>query len=445
MVLMIALFFPLAILAIVLGFRLPWLPPVPTFFLICAGVPCLISWLISLIFRRPEGGEVCLEEGKLHYARGAVFPSRRDVDLKSGARFDVKDVGGDESTHFALQLFMEKKTTIIASQSDLALADLQWLGRRLNEWLGQEFPSRCLQCGRPLEAVDLDWPTRAVRCSECGHRGRAPEPVVGDAVPPPCSDCPSCLYPIRLKDVSRITGGCRCRRCGWSSDAAPPLETDDNLDLQSYVRFKIERGLVNLIGKKSHQTPLTQLVWTFPTQAAALEALQQAGLVEESTADAMTVKYAHWQTAWLWLVYLIFLGIFAESTRFMINTRAIPPADRSFIWYWNMFTSHSVFLLLAATLVGLIWWTLLRVRLTFTLYALEWTVGRRKRLIAWHTLSDLGVLRRKWPPLVLLRHGGTGLLLVTPTSVAARAIARLCLVRCEKVGNVMLKGASSAK
>jgi hypothetical protein len=434
MVLLIALFFPLAILTIILGFRLPWLPPVLTFFAICAGVPCLVSWLISLIFRRPAGGRVCLEEGTLHFERGTIFPSRRDVNLKPGAQLGVSDVGGEESTHFALQLLVEGKATIIASQSDLTLADLQWLARRMNEWLGQEFPSQCLQCGRALKATDLDWPTRAVCCSECGYRGRGSEPLAGDIVPPPIRDCPSCQDPIRLQDVSRITGGCRCRHCGWSSDAAPPMELDDPSNLPSYVRFKIERGVVKLIDRKSLHMPLVELVSAFPTEGEALEVLRQAELVEESTPGAMTVKYAHWQTARLWLVYIIFLAIFAESTRFMVNTRSIAAADRSFIWYWNMFASHIVFLLLAATLVGLAWWTLLGVKLTFTPNALEWTVGSRKRLIAWHTLSDVVVLNRRWPPVVLLRHGGTGLLLVTPTSESARAIGRLCLFHREKAG-----------
>jgi hypothetical protein len=73
------------------------------------------------------------------------------------------------------------------------------------------------------------------------------------------------------------------------------------------------------------------------------------------------------------------------------------------------------------------WWARQAIRLTFTPYALQMTVGSRKRLIAWHTLTEVAVFRHSCPPLLMFQHDGTGVALVTPTKSAATALARLCL------------------
>src|SRR5262249_37864220 len=148
-------FIPLAILAIAVAARFPQIPFVFLFFLICAAIPLGASRLFARLFTRADGGLIRLERSVLYSGRGAILRSSNSFAVAAASKFEIVDTGGDENTLWTLQFVTDGRAKGIAYQSDLPLADLKWLNRQLNAWLGWTFPAHCLACGRALETQDV--------------------------------------------------------------------------------------------------------------------------------------------------------------------------------------------------------------------------------------------------------------------------------------------------
>ena len=418
--------FPLTIIALMLGFRIPWLPVFPTYFGIVGGIPICLAWLISRIFKLHDGGRVSIEQGMLRVEFGVFLRSRQQISLESQSRFSVEDVGS-ESTNWQLKLFSTGKNNTVAHEGDLQRPDMHWLCHRLNEYLGREFPSHCLNCGRPLDVVDVDWPQRSVSCTDCDFAGPAPDPFKFDAIPDaPVAQCPSCLEPIWLANVNRDTGGCRCRRCGWSSHAVPPSRLESRQDLATFASDSFEQAVRLAFHHREYLLSVEQIRNDFPTEVSALNELRIQNLLEEGSETTPTINFRHHQTTGLWWVILGTLLIIALLTEGCLSAEK-PRGLGPLILFSHYCLLHYAWCLAVGGFGVLIWWSRQAVRLKFTPYALGFTVGTRGRLIAWHTLNEVAVFRHSWPPILMLQHGGAGVALIIPTKSAARALARLCL------------------
>ena len=417
--------FPLTILALMLGLRFPWLPVISTYFGIVAGIPISLAWLISRIYKRHDGGRISIEQGRLRADFGVFLCSRQEICLEDQSRFSVEDVGS-ESTNWTLKLFSMGKKLTLAHEGDLQRPDMHWLCHRMNEYLGHEFPSHCVNCGRPLEAVDVDWPQRGVYCSGCGFASPVPDPFELDAITEaPVEQCPSCFEPIWLPNVNRDTGGSRCRRCGWSSNALPPSRLESRQDLSTFASDAFEQGVRLAFRYQEHLLSAEQIRDEFPTDLSALDELRIQNLLEEMPEKTATVNFRHHQTTGLWWVFLGTVLLIALLTEGCLTTTK--PQGLGLL---GLFSHYWLFRFVWCFAVGvlglLIWWSRQSVRLIFTPYALLLAVGKRKRLIAWHTLTEVAVFRHSWPPVLMLLHGGAGVVIVTTTKSAATALVRLC-------------------
>ena len=105
----------------------------------------------------------------------------------------------------------------------------------------------------------------------------------------------------------------------------------------------------------------------------------------------------------------------------------VAEANRTFIQYFALQLCRLAWLGTAATLVLICWWAGKPVVLTFRPDALQWKIGNRQRLIAWTTLTGVAASKGGWLPTLIVKHGGAGIILVTPSRVSSRALTRLCL------------------
>lgn len=424
---------PGAIGGIILAARFPWLPGVPVIVGLSFFLPLILAELVARCFTRRAGGVIQLEPSRLHYERGAIWRTRKELELEPSGRFEVDEVGGEENTLWVLQLVMDQKRTVLATTSDLGRTDLHWLCHRLNEFLGWEFPSHCLLCGHALDVQDVDWPRRSIRCQSCEFEGPSPDPFPPDAVPEmPIASCPSCLDPIWLTNVHRETGGCRCRRCGWASDREPPLSWETPDELPGWIGDLIERTLGRICDRPKSFLKPAELQEAIPSDDDAWSQLQAEQLAVEENLKFDTVTYAFRQMVRFWWVILVLCLLAFLTARQLYFHYQAPMANRHFAYYVDRIAMQFFLLCCLTILGGLIWWSFQTVRLKFTDNALHWIIGRRERLIAWHTLTKVVVPVYPWPPMILFKHGGTGLLLITPTATAARALARICLSRLER-------------
>ncbi len=96
---MIVGWFPLSILALMLGSRFPWLPVFPTYFGIVGGIPICLAWLISRIFKRHDGGRISIAQGMLRVEFGVFLRSHQEISLENQCRFSsslqTKSPGAD--------------------------------------------------------------------------------------------------------------------------------------------------------------------------------------------------------------------------------------------------------------------------------------------------------------------------------------------------------------
>lgn len=436
-ILLIVGFIPLFLVSLIALARLPgflaqWIPAHLWFFFFCILLPWGMADLIAYRFRRTAGGVIRLAQGRLHFERGAILRIRQDLELEPTSRFEVEDIGGEEHTRWALRLITGNSQTVLATKNDLSRLELQWLCHRFNEFLGWEFPSHCLQCGQPLDVQDVDWPRRAIRCRECQFEGPSPDPFLSDPVPDaPETSCPSCLEPIWLLNVHRQTGGCRCRRCGWASDRQPPIPLEELGDVPGWIQDFVECQLGKVCDRPQSFLTDSELRQAFPTEKAAWSQLQAEQFAVEENLEFDRVTYSFRRIAHFGWVILVMSLLALVTTRQLYFHYQVPMANRHFAYYVDRIAMQGFLVCCLASLGGLIWWSFQTVSLKFTDYALQWTIGRRRRLIAWHTLNKVLVPIYAWPPMLLLKHGGVGLLLITPTTTAARALARLCQCHIE--------------
>lgn len=341
----------------------------------------------------------------------------RQCGIGPSSRFKVERVEHMDDVDYQLVLTEEAKNFLVVHESHLDEADFKWLECRFNEWLGWEFPTHCVACGRRLEACDLEWSERSVDCSECDYRGPAPDPFPDDVAPSaPPSRCPNCEQPIWLTEVNRCSGGCRCKRCDWISEATPPLVSLGSL-------MEVAMGLAFL--QTELLIPEDAIRAEYPRKEDALRALEEEGLVQQSEPGATNISFNLWKnrvvpfTALaLGVVLIILAGLLAP---------VIMIEHRTWTDYCLMIFCLGSLMLVAPGLGLLIWWASRRITLMFTPAALVRQIGEKKRFIKWGTLNLVAVSKGGWLPSVLLKQGGAGLTLITPSDAAAKAIARLCI------------------
>ncbi|MFO0919206.1 MAG: hypothetical protein U0872_12945 [Planctomycetaceae bacterium] len=392
-----------------------------------------ISWLLGRglvgLFRRPEGGKLLLDREQLRAEGGAVFRWSETHPIDHHSRLDVVDIGNNESTSWALSLQVDQKWKTLASEIHLSVADQKWLCRHMNSWLGWEFPSHCVACGRLLDSQDVDWRQRSVKCAACDFAGPAPDPFVLDAVPPaPPVVCPGCTGTIWLTDVNRETGGYRCHRCHWSSEALPPMRIDSFADAKDYWMTALGRAVPIALTVSDKFLSNDELQQEFPSASSARRQLEDDRLIDDGSRDKLTLAFGNWQVPrFKWLVFASVLMLILNLWLLFWVFPGTPP--RTWLhWYGRMssFMMLPVFVSLAAFIA---WWGGKRVRMIFTPEALLLQIGQIKRIIRWNTLKDVATHKGVWPPMVYLVYGGTGALVTPPSHATARAITRLCQIQ----------------
>lgn len=158
--LLVLSFLPNGIVSIVIGgllemqYGVPLWITAPTLFL---GISWLLGRGLDGLFRRPEGGKLLLDRDQLRVEGGAVFRWSVTHPIDHRIRLDVVDIGNNESISWALSLQVDQKWKTLAQEIDLNVADQKWLCEQMNSWLGLQFPSHCVACGRLLDSQDVDW------------------------------------------------------------------------------------------------------------------------------------------------------------------------------------------------------------------------------------------------------------------------------------------------
>ncbi|HEV3342526.1 MAG TPA: hypothetical protein VG125_19295 [Pirellulales bacterium] len=391
-------------------------------------IPMAITACIGRRFRRAEGGRLCLERSQLSAAGGAVVRWSRVYPIDGTSKLAViSSDTSDESTTWLLQLEDPEKKVALTDSNVLSVADMRWLAERFNEWLGWEFPAHCLECGRPLERADLNWPQRRVECSGCGFLGPAPDPFDAEAVPPPPDAvCPNCAEPIRLTQINRQSGGCHCPLCGWESEAAPSLRPRDFEGIADYCSTLVGRWAAAALQFPQHLVSGDELIDEFPTPESAWAKLANEDLIVHDQKGRL-VAYRHWRTRGLPTVVAALAGGVLLAIILLATVLGGPAGDRGWMTFFAVWTCRFGLLVLGGTLLAATWWGCRRTVFLFSAQALAWECSGRRRVATWPTVGAVGVPRTGWPPLFVVKHGGAGILFAPPSKAAARALARLCL------------------
>lgn len=432
----VILFFPLSFLALVIGQRFPQLPSILVYFGIVGGGIYGLAWLVSRPAWSRKGGRIRIDESSLHIQGICIFRWSKNFPRTATTRFDI-ELQGDESPRWTLLLLGSHPPVSVVGEPHLTRRELEWLKHRLNEWLGWRFPSHCAACGRPLEARDLDWPSRSVLCSECGFAGPAPDPLSGTLLPtPPPTDCPTCHQPIWLPDVNRETATAACRLCGWASQVHSP---PDPGQFDSFLEYftSIYSYFVNLLfcfpGSAFSDS---ELIAEFPSAEFAWKLLEYESIAGQfqptNGLPQRTVTYHHWQTHRYLIVVTTLAALLLLSLYSRFGLLDIPRDQRGWAQYFAQFIAFASSLTSFLMLTFALWWGARRTQLIFTPDALIWTVGDQTRMAAWRNLCRVALLRRGWPPFLLLMHGGAAVTLAPPSCSAARAITRICLEHCSR-------------
>ena len=279
-------------------FGIPWWITGPT---LIFGIPWLLGKGAARILRLPEGGKLQLDRKQLRAAGGVVFQWSKTHPIDHCSRLDVVDIGNNESTCWALSLQVDQKWTTFAQEIDLNVSDQKWLCRQMNSWLGWEFPSHCVACGRLLDSHDVDWQQKSVKCSACDFAGPAPDPFVPDAAPPaPPVECPGCSGTIWLTDVNRETGGYRCHRCNWSSEALPPRRLESFADARDFWITELGRAVPVALNACTKLVSDGELQQEFPSASSARRQLEDDRLIEDGSRDKLTLAFGNWQVPKFW-------------------------------------------------------------------------------------------------------------------------------------------------
>jgi hypothetical protein len=432
----VPLMLPLMIGAVVLAARFPQI----NVLIWMAGAfftPMWIARLIARRFRRPDGGRLCLDRKQLSAAGGTVLLWLREYPLAETSMFAlVATNDSDDARSWLLNLKGPVREVTVSDDCALNAPDLRWLHERFNEWLGWEFPAHCVACGARLAQCDLNWPKRRVECGRCGFRGPAPNPFPPEAIPaPPPAACPNCAEKIWLTHVNRASGGCRCEACGWESESAPPMHPCDFSGIVSYCASVVGRSIASRMQSSPHRASREDLLAEFPTPESAWARLAHENLLVREQDRAPQVVYRNWQTRGLPAALAAgALGIIV-SALLLATVFAGPSQDRTTLESLAVCACRLVCLVLAVYLMAGVWWARRRTVLVFAPQALAWDRGGRRRVVTWHTLTDAATQRSGWPPILILVHGGAGILFAAPTVSSARAICRLCLAHCEQHGS----------
>lgn len=409
-------------------FHIPWWITGPA---LIFGIPWLISKGLCQLLRRPEGGKLQLDRKQLLAESGVFWRWAETHPIDDRSRLDVIDIGSDPTIQ-ALSLQVDQQWKTLAQECDLPVADQKWLCRQMNVWLGWEFPSHCVACGRSLDSHDVDWPQRSVQCSACDFAGPAPAPFVLDAAPPmPPEKCPSCTGTIWLADVNRETGGCRCQRCHWVSDALPPMRMESFADAQDFWITAGGRGVAIALHSSDKFVTDEELRHEFPSAGLVHRQLEEDRLIEDRDRDRLTIVFGHWQ------VPRFYLLLFVAGALVMLNLWLLfwvfpgtPPQT------WPKWIGRRLCFLMLPLSGGFaafsLWWGTKSVRIIFTSEALLLQIGRIKRVIGWSTLKQAATHKGVWPPMVYLVYGGTSVLITPPSHAAACAITRLAQIHCEE-------------
>ncbi len=352
-------------------------------------------------------------------------------ELNQYGRFGIKreDCGDD----FKSQLVLIKGGSefTLVQEPQLRETDLTWLKLRFNEWLGWEFPSHCVNCGRPLHAYDLEWPLRSIDCSVCDFEGPAPNPFEPNTQPPPpVSSCPSCAGEIWLRDVNRKTGGSHCRRCGWASEALPKNRDEQNYFFE-VLKTAFEFGLGLAFRNTENLVPEEIIRAEFPRPQEALTLLEHEGLITYSEEKLPIVVFNRWRTTCVKFTAIVLVMMTLIVTGLLISAWSVWAQQRTSGQLLTLVFYHTLAMVVTSSLGGLVWWANHRTQLIFAPTSLYWRVGTQKRLINWQTLTAVAVAQGGWIPVVFLKHGGAGLGLATPSHSIAKALARLCQIHRE--------------
>jgi hypothetical protein len=378
-----------------------------------------------------------LERAQLGAAGGATIRWSRVYPIDGTSKLAVITDTSDESTTWLLELEGPGKKVALTDCNVLSVADLRWLAERFNEWLGREFPSHCLACGRHLDRSDLNWPERRVQCSGCGFHGPSPDPFDAEAVPPsPPDACPNCAEPIRLTQIDRRSGGCRCLLCGWESQAAAPLRLRDFAGVADFCSTAIARWIAMTLDSDlqfpHHLVSCQELLDEFPTPESAWSELANDGLIAYE--PGRLVAYRHWQTHGLPAITAVLAGGVLLSVILLATVLGGPPDDRTWLVSIAVWACRFGLLALGGSLLAVIWWGRRRTVMFFSAEALAWECSGRRRVATWPTVGAVAVTRTGWLPLLILKQGGAGILFAPPSKSAARALARLCLANASASG-----------
>ena len=356
----------------------------------------------------------------------------RNRELIRNGRFDIQTEGdGDDSISRLVLINVEYEFTLV-KEPQLLHVDLTWLKLRFNEWLGWEFPSHCVNCGRPLEACDVEWPQRSIDCSVCDFEGPAPDPFEPNNQPlPPVSSCPSCAGEIWLRDVNRKTGGCRCHRCGWVSEALPSVLRNGQIHFGDVLKTALEFGLGLAFHNTENLVPEEIIRTEFPRAQDALRLLEHAGLVTYSEEKSPIVVLNRWRITCVKVTAIVLVMLTMTVTGLLISVWSVSAEQRTWGQFLTLVCYQTLWLIVAPSLGGLVWWANHRTQLIFAPTALFWRGGQQTRLLNWQTLTAVAVSQGGWLPMVFFKHGGAGLGLATPSQSIAKALARLCQIHCE--------------
>lgn len=421
------IFIPFAAIAAIYVQKLSLVPWWMTLMVLVGGMQRLIQHSVSGRPSRREGGRLQLKRHQLRVEGGVFFRSTKTYPIEVRSRLEVIRIGIDSDIP-ALSLRVNQEWHTLAQECQINVADQKWLCQQMNAWLGWEFPSHCVACGRPLESHDVDWQQRSVRCSGCGFPGPAPDPfAINAASPAPPFECPCCHGAIWLNDVNRETGGCRCHRCQWSSEALPPMRLDSLTDAKSFL-ITVMGGVIpvvlSLFDKLVSDDKLQR---EYPSAASARRQLENDHLIEEGSRDKLTLTFGHWQ------VLNFSFWVLATGSLLILNFGLLfwvfpgtPP--RTWLHWFGRLSSFLMLPLSGGAAAFTVWWAMKRVCMIFTTEALLLQIGQTKRVIRWNTLKQAATHDGVWPPMVYLVYGGTGAIVTPPSHTAARAITRLCQI-----------------
>lgn len=426
-ILFFILAFPLLIVCVVLGQGIPWIPA-PVVIVIPFVIPFIIAKLLTRPLTDKTGGRIYWSQSKAEFRGGTWLTARRTFPRQSGMRIDTYSDPDSDSNHLSLVVIWENARETIARETDLSPKDLKWLKLRLNEWLGWEFPDCCVRCGKILTQRDVDWHERSIACQDCGYLGPSPDPFnASEPLPVLQYECPNCTGPLLLRHTNRETGGCRCAICGWESSAYPPLQPHDFASFGGYFEALSRRIAPLLLKFPQYLVPERSILGAFPTVGDAMTCLELEQDANRLHRHGLLLHYSHWQiqgmrtmvgglSAAVGLLLVLFCTV--------LNVEA---EARSWALFAVVLCSRFLIATLVVALGVLVWWANRRIELTIEETGLLLETPARKHLILWHTLDEVAIHARSWPPLLLFVQTGQGLTLAPPNLTTAMAIARICL------------------